>query len=98
LSALTADRLNALNRIVSLYIEYAELQAFGRCPMTMQDWVTKLDEFLKVSGRLLLDHAGSVSAEPPRRRQSSNTLDVTRYRMKSKQLKKPPRRPGKKGR
>lgn len=55
-----------LHRIVNLYIEYAELQALERRPMTMQDWITKLDEFLKVSGRALLDHAGTVSAEAAR--------------------------------
>jgi hypothetical protein len=60
---LTEAELQVLNRIVSLYIEYAELQAFERGPMTMQDWLTKLDEFLKVSGRMVLEHAGTISAE-----------------------------------
>ncbi len=60
---LTEDELQVLNRIVTLYIEYAELQALERKPMTMRDWVRKLDEFLKISGRKLLDHAGKVSAE-----------------------------------
>ena len=60
---LTSDELEVLNRIVSFYIEFAELQALGRKPMTMQDWITKLDEFLKISGRELLDHAGKVSAQ-----------------------------------
>ena len=59
---LTEDELQVLNRIVNLYIEYAELQALERRPMTMQDWITKLDEFLKISGRQLLAHAGKVSA------------------------------------
>ena len=59
---LTADELQVLNRIVNLYIEYAELQALDRKPMTMQNWLTKLDEFLKISGRELLDHAGQISA------------------------------------
>jgi len=59
---LTEDELRVLNRIVNLYIEYAELQALERKPMTMQDWITKLDEFLKISGRELLGHAGKVSA------------------------------------
>jgi hypothetical protein len=48
---------------VNLYIEFAELQAFDRRPMTMHDWIEKLDEFLKISGRELLDHAGKISAE-----------------------------------
>ena len=60
---LTEDELQVLNRIVNLSIEYAELQALERKPMTMRDWIVKLDEFLKISGRKLLDHAGRISAE-----------------------------------
>jgi len=63
---LTQTELVVLNRIVSLYIEFAELQALERKPMTMQDWVTKLDEFLKISGRELLDNAGKISADSAR--------------------------------
>jgi len=60
---LNEEELHTLNRIVSAYIEFAELQALSRAPMTMQDWITKLDEFLKLSGRELLGHAGKISAE-----------------------------------
>lgn len=60
---LTEDELHALNRIVNAYLEFAELQALNRRPMTMRDWITKLDEFLTLSGRELLDHAGKISAE-----------------------------------
>jgi hypothetical protein len=74
---LSEDELQVLNRIVSLYIEYAELQALQRKPMTMQGWITKLDEFLTISGRDLLDHAGSVSAESSRR---IAELEYGRYR------------------
>ena len=63
---LNEEELQTLNRIVSLYIEFAELQALDRNPMTMHDWVKKLDEFLKISGRELLDHAGKISAETAR--------------------------------
>jgi hypothetical protein len=63
---LDEDELQTLNRIVSLYIEFAELQALDRRPMTMRDWIEKLDEFLKISGRKLLDHAGQISAESAR--------------------------------
>jgi len=59
---LSADELQVLNRIVNLYIEYAELQALDRKPMRMQDWIAKLDDFLKISGRELLDHAGQISS------------------------------------
>jgi hypothetical protein len=74
---LTEEELQVLNRIVSLYIEYAELQALERKTMTMQDWITKLDEFLKVSGRKLLDHAGKISAESAR---AKAELEYARYR------------------
>ena len=59
---LSGDELLILNRIVNLYIEYAELQALERKPMLMQNWLTKLDEFLKITGRQLLAHAGQISA------------------------------------
>jgi hypothetical protein len=74
---LTEDELKVLNRIVNLYLEYAELQALDRKPMTMLDWITKLDEFLKISGRKLLDHAGKISAETAR---AKAELEYTRYR------------------
>lgn len=60
---LTEPELQALHRIVNFYLEFAELQALGRKPMTMRAWLTKLDEFLKISDRELLDHAGTISAE-----------------------------------
>ena len=60
---LAEEELQTLNRIVNLYIEFAELQALDRRPMTMRKWIEKLDEFLKISGRELLDHAGKISAE-----------------------------------
>jgi hypothetical protein len=74
---LTEDELQVLNRIVNLYIEYAELQALERKPMTMREWIAKLDEFLKASGRKLLDHAGKVSAEQAR---AKAELEYERYR------------------
>lgn len=60
---LTNDELQVLHRIVGFYIEYAELQALQRKAMTMRDWITKLDDLLRISGRDVLDHAGKVSAE-----------------------------------
>ena len=69
-------RLEA-NRIVNLYIEYAELRALERKPMTMRDWITKLDEFLKISGRDLLGHAGKISAEQAK---AKAELEYDRYR------------------
>src|ERR1039457_3196841 len=51
------------NRIVNAYIEFAELQALNRRPMTMRDWIAKLDDFLRLSERDLLTHAGRISHE-----------------------------------
>lgn len=60
---LTENELNQLNLIVSLYLDFAELQATNGRLMKMQDWIAKLDEFLKISEKELLTHAGSISAE-----------------------------------
>lgn len=60
---LTEDEVKILNRIVSIYLDFAELQAERHIPMYMKDWIAKLDEFLKMSGSELLTHAGTVSAE-----------------------------------
>ena len=57
------EELQTLNRIVNLYLDFAELQALNRRVMTMRDWIAKLDDFLKLSGRELLGHAGQVSHE-----------------------------------
>lgn len=74
---LTEDELQVLNRIVNLYLEFAELQALDRKPMTMQDWITKLDDFLTISGRELLDHAGEISADTAK---ATAELEYVRYR------------------
>ena len=60
---LSESELNLLNRIVTLYLDFAELQAERHIPMYMKDWIQKLDEFLSLSGSELLKHAGTVSAE-----------------------------------
>ena len=60
---LTSEEIDTLNRIVSLYLDFAELQAQSHTPMYMKDWIEKLDDFLKLSGKKLLTHAGAISAE-----------------------------------
>jgi hypothetical protein len=60
---LDAEELDALNRIVTAYLEVAELQAMRRKPMYMADWIAKLDDFLRLSERELLEHAGRVTHE-----------------------------------
>ena len=58
---LAKDELSALNLIVSAYLDFAELQAQNKRAMYMNDWITKLDDFLKLSERDVLTHAGKVS-------------------------------------
>ncbi|NNM84944.1 MAG: virulence RhuM family protein [Phycisphaerales bacterium] len=63
---LNAEELETLNRIVMAYLEFAELQAKSRRPMTMADWITKLDDFLRLSDHDVLTHAGKITAEEAR--------------------------------
>lgn len=58
---LKKEEIEILNRIVTAYLEFAEIQALDKKPMYMRDWIAKLDDFLKLSGRKLLTHAGKVS-------------------------------------
>lgn len=58
---LNQEELDILNRIVTAYLEVAELQALNQTPMYMQDWTARLDEFLTMTGKEVLDNAGSVS-------------------------------------
>jgi len=55
------EEIEALNLIVSLYLDFGELQAKSRKLMTMRDWITKLDGFLRLSERDILTHAGKIS-------------------------------------
>ncbi|HWO20958.1 MAG TPA: virulence RhuM family protein [Kofleriaceae bacterium] len=59
---LTADEIATMNKIVTAYLEFAELQALNRRPMHMHDWITKLDEYLKLSERKVLatDHVSTL--------------------------------------
>ncbi len=58
---LSAEEIDALNRIVTAYLEFAELQAVSHRPMYMAGWISKLDDFLKLFERDILDGAGTVS-------------------------------------
>ncbi|OFW12745.1 MAG: hypothetical protein A3F70_08040 [Acidobacteria bacterium RIFCSPLOWO2_12_FULL_67_14] len=60
---LIEDEIKALNLIVSAYLDFAELQAVGRTPMYMADWIRKLDDFIRISDRKILTHAGTISHE-----------------------------------
>lgn len=60
---LTHEEVKSLNRIVSLYLDFAEMQAEGHRPMYMKDWINILDDFLRISRKDILTHAGKVSAK-----------------------------------
>ena len=75
---LNAKELDVLNRIVNMYLEFAELQALGRKPMYMRDWIVKLDDFLKLSGRDILTHAGKISHDKALEKAHA---EYERYRM-----------------
>ena len=60
---LSLSEIDELNRIVTLYLDYAELQARRRIPMTMEDWATRLNAFLQFNEREILDNPGKVTAE-----------------------------------
>ena len=55
------DEIRELNRVVSAYLDFAELQARGHRPMYMRDWIAKLDGFLRLGDRDVLADAGSIS-------------------------------------
>jgi len=65
---LTEKELNQLNLIVSLYLDFAELQASNERPMKMAEWIAKLDQFLALSEKELLHNAGKVTAEEAARK------------------------------
>jgi len=58
---LNEEELNVLNRMVTAYLELAELQALNRKPMYMKDWIERLDDFVKMTGNNVLQNAGTVS-------------------------------------
>ncbi len=60
---LNEKEVRELNRIVTMYLDYAENQAERQIPMKMKDWVEKLDAFLQFNDYSVLKNAGSISAE-----------------------------------
>ncbi|PHS16833.1 MAG: cell filamentation protein Fic [Kangiella sp.] len=58
---LVEDELNILNRMVTAFLEIAEIQALDRTPMYMADWIKQLDNFLKLTNKNILQHSGTIS-------------------------------------
>lgn len=73
---LNEDEINALNLIVSAYLDFAELQAVSRKPMHMADWIRKLDDFIRISDREILTHAGKICTRGRRRSIWRGSIDV----------------------
>ena len=77
---LTEQELQSLNRIVTMYLDYAEDQAERHNPMYMKDWIAKLNAFLQFNEREILQHAGKVSQEV------AEKLALNQYEKFSKKL------------
>jgi len=60
---LTLEEMDSLNRIVTMYLDYAENQAKRKIPMTMEDWASKLNAFLQFNEYEILNNSGKVTAE-----------------------------------
>ena len=58
---LTEQELNILNRMVSAFLEIAEIKAIDHVPMYMKDWIEQLDSFLKMTQKEVLNHSGTIS-------------------------------------
>jgi len=80
---LNSDELEMLNRIVTAYLELAELQALNRKPMYMKDWIERLDGFLTMTGNDILNHRGTVSHKQAIEKA---TKEYETYKQKTKNL------------
>ena len=76
---LTEQELTYLNLLVSQYLDFAEIQALQQVPMRMQEWIEKLDELMKLSGRQLLVGKGTVSHEEAKQKA---VAEFEKYRQK----------------
>ncbi|MCI0496593.1 virulence RhuM family protein, partial [candidate division KSB1 bacterium] len=83
---LSGEELELLNRIVTAYLEFAEIQALNRKPMYMRDWIAKLDDFLRLSDYDILEHAGKISHE-----EAVQKAELEFEKFKKKQLAQPSR-------
>lgn len=69
-----------MERLVSMYLDYAEEQAERKIPMSMQDWSARLDGFLEFNGRELLIGPGKISAEQAKLHAKPNLKNIESYR------------------
>lgn len=71
---LTEKELKELNRIVTMYLDFAELQAERQVAMTMKDWVGRLDAFLEFNDYEILNNTGKISAIVAKEREPTPPL------------------------
>ena len=80
---LSRGEMESLERIVTMYLDYAEDQAKRKIPMTMEDWAKKLDAFLQFNERDILNNSGKVTAEVAKAFAES---EFEKYRIKQDRL------------
>ena len=85
---LNEEEMSELNRVVTMYIDFAEDQARRRIPMYMKDWEEKLNSFLNMTGREVLHGAGHVSADQAKKHafQQYEIYDEHRLQMQEEQV------------
>ena len=103
---LSKEEIKALERIVSMYLDYAENQASRRIPMRMNDWVTKLDAFLQFNEYEILRHSGRVTHEVAKQlaesaydqfRCNEDQAQVSDFEKAVQRITAPPRKPKNRG-
>ena len=78
---LNEDEIRNLNRIITMYLDYAEVQAERKQPIYMKDWVQKLDAFLQFNEREILTGSGQVSMEVAKRLALEEYVKFSRRRI-----------------
>jgi hypothetical protein len=76
---LNEEELRALNNLVEQYLIFAQSQAERRIPMTMQDWITKLEGFLTLNDRMVLQNAGKITAELAKAHAEQEFIEFRRH-------------------
>ena len=82
---LNEDEIKLLGLLVEQYLAFAETMASQQQPMTMKDWIERLDAILSINGRELLNHKGSISHEYALEKSSQ---EYAKYKEKQKELQK----------
>lgn len=76
---MTEEELNVLNRMVSAYLNVAEINALDRHPMTTQDWTKELDSFLKITRKDILKDNGKISHKQALKKLMKNITNICKH-------------------